>query len=268
MHIGKCRKKDVMIFKKNKDIIFFSLLKNLEKDPLLTPRLYRNIIPEWWNNVPVKSFNSDLNKEDLTIRICPGINDLFSNLIVMPMWLSGQIKVNDKNIDFINLSDKYGSLPLDLHPKFQLLDHADIKVGDRKVTHTIKVNTPWSIITPKGYSVFILPPLYNFNQNFTPMSGVVDTDIHHEINVPSLIHSNEESFSFKYGEPFITILPFKRTKYNMKIADSMSNINKKIIEAIDRFEYYGSDSGSYRKMQRDRDNNIRYNDKWIDGAVI
>lgn len=255
-----------MIFKKQKNIHFVSLIDQLENDEILSPKPYRNLLPSWWNSIPTKVLDNNSGKQEFTIRRCPGIIDFFSNFFVMPMWLTADVSVDNNQISFSNMNDKYNSLDWDQHPKWQLIDHADIYIGDRIVDHTIKINTPWSIITPKGYSVMILPPIYSFNKNFTPMPGVVDTDIHHEINIPSLVHSNGEPFKVKEGDPFVTIFPFKRTKYNISIVSKQLKYYDKLIESVNKFQDYGLENGAYRKMQKDRDN--KKNEKWIESTII
>jgi len=274
MHIGKFRKKKEMIFKKNKNIYFTSIVNNLDKDLDFCPKPYRNLLPDWWNNIPTKV--EQKNKDILfdlipTARICPAIVDFFSNLYIMPMWITSDIYNDNGKIIFNNLEDKYeciykNNLYWGEHSKQQLLEYTDFYVGNKKVENTIKIVTPWSIVTPKGYSILVIPPIYSFNQNFTPMPGIIDTDIHHEINIPSLFHSDNKSFKVKSGDPFITIMPFKRTKYNLNIKSNTSKMYDKLMEAIIEYESVGLESGVYRKMQKDRDSKTK-KEKWIEGKI-
>lgn len=242
------------MFNKKPEIKFINLQPELINKPLLEPKLYKEFLPDWWRDIPSK------HEDVLTIRRCPGITDFFSNMYVVPMWTDLKVYFN-KETDGLEINfKKSDSFPMwQRHDSKQLTDHTNIVIGDRAVETVIKIVSPWNIITPKGYSVLQIPLFYNFEQNYTILPGIFDTDIYHEINVPFLLHSNNKQIEFNEGQPLLAFIPFKRTKYNQK---NINANNKKytdylIEQASKLIDYnFGGKPNAYRKMQRDRDNGI------------
>jgi hypothetical protein len=81
-----------------------------------------------------------------------------------------------------------------------------------------KFVSPWSIITPKGYSCLFVAPL---NNNETPIKiipGVVDTDTYHsKINFPFIFEDNNFEGIVPAGTPIAQVIPFKRESFKMSI---------------------------------------------------
>jgi|14BtaG_2_1085337.scaffolds.fasta_scaffold62881_1 hypothetical protein len=84
-----------------------------------------------------------------------------------------------------------------------------------------KLNNPWCIKTPKGWSVQIKNPANNFENDIHILEGVVDTD---EYGVPILFPfvwtgSERGEFIIPKGTPIAQVIPFKREKVNLIISD-------------------------------------------------
>ena len=73
---------------------------------------------------------------------------------------------------------------------------------------------PWHVKTPPGYSSLIIAPFYQFIGDHTVMPAIIDTDEydHSQINLP--LYLNKTEASFKPGQPFAQIIPFKRDDWS------------------------------------------------------
>jgi hypothetical protein len=141
------------------------------------------------------------------------------------------------------------------HGDSQFLDYADASFNGVDGQFIFKAVSPWNIITPPGWSVLQLPLFYHFNKDWSVLPGVIDTDIHHEINQQVLYHGDGKEIEIKMGDPFVLYIPFKRSnKLKPEVRYQTAEEIKKF--KINRFTIAQSfiPNGTYRKMQRKRDN--------------
>ena len=85
-----------------------------------------------------------------------------------------------------------------------------------------KINNPWVIKTPPGYSCLFLPPLNNTTQDyFEIIPGIVHTDKYDNfINFPLVVNGEKYksiNMEIKKGLPYVQVIPFKREDWKMKI---------------------------------------------------
>jgi len=104
--------------------------------------------------------------------------------------------------------------PLGFHPVEQAPNHPQ-RSGTPH--HYPKWINPWSIKTPKGYSVLFTQPMHR-PADFTILPGIVDTD---EYDAPVNFHFvlNDPKFEgmIPAGTPMAQVIPFKREEWNMTI---------------------------------------------------
>lgn len=244
-----------MFWNKDPIIKFISIVPELEKETRLHPKPYKSFMPEWWSLIPNK-----LSNGEGTIKRCPGLADLFSQAYVVPMWMDVDVDfINEKELN-ITKNNNFVFPEWELHPADQLLDYTDINIGNNIVTHTLKIVSPWSIILPKGYSVLQLPVFYHFENRYSIMPGIMDSDVFHEANIPLLMHNNNEKLSFKEGDPLVMYIPFKRSKFKHLILGRQDKIYDKLIEGAELFLERSKDQNPYRKLQKERDNGTLYKD--------
>lgn len=81
-----------------------------------------------------------------------------------------------------------------------------------------KLNNPWMIKTPKGYSVLFTAPMHNPNGFFKVFPGIVDTDGYKAaVNFPFAMDDSEFSGLIPAGTPIVQVIPFKRDIWQMEI---------------------------------------------------
>jgi len=213
-----------------KKIIVTSNLPELLYDEEITPKPSKEFIPEWYKTVPVEVKNYQHNYKKLTdlrtVKACPSFTDVFKlgYVFVAPcdIWLN--ISENGKP----EWKVPHENFLVDLHPKAQFVDY----IPDKNLRYTFKFVSPFRVITPPGYSVMQLPMMYHYNKEFYVPYGIIDTDIHHEINQQICITTDDEVL-IKKGTPLCYLIPFKREKYKLSIEKY-----KKHYDRIMRSQYY------------------------------
>ena len=235
-----------MRFGKSDKIQFVSTVEGLESIEECLPKPAKYFIPKWF-----KDIKPDNNVH--TVRVCPSFPDYFSQGYIIPMW-------SDVNLKYIKETEEWRwqtpttEFVWDMHLNAQFLDHVDASFNGAKSQFVFKANSPWRIITPPGWSVLQLPLFYHFNQEWSVLPGVIDTDIHHDINQQLLYHGDGKEIQIKLGDPFVLYIPFKRsdklkheiryqTKKDIKI------FKKQNLNIMSKFK----PNGSYKKLQRKRD---------------
>ena len=236
-----------MSFKKNKiNIEFISTVKGLEMVEDAIPKPANKFLPEWWKNFPKANFNNG------NVRNCPSFPDFFSSGYVVPMWMDSLIKYN-KETDEWSASGSSSFENWTVHTNEQFIDYVDARTQGLSGNIVFKAACPWRIITPKGWSVLQLPLFYHFNKEFSVLPGIIDTDIHHQINQQVLYHGNNKDIYIPRGTPLAMYIPFKREKPNMLVRYMTDSDNARfIVDNIkNNTKFIGE--GAYRSMQRERD---------------
>jgi hypothetical protein len=229
------------MFKKSKPLIeFVSTLEGLESIKECLPRPTKGYIPDWFKNVP--------NLEN-TVKACPSFPDFFSQGFVLPMWM-------DSTIKYDSVTDRWSSESYfpnwDAHTNNQFMDFTKPYMQGKESNFVFKANCPWKLITPPGYSVLQLPLFYHFNQEFSVLPGIIDTDIYSEINQQILYHGEGNSVHISRGTPLAMYVPFKRTKYDLEIRYQTEKDRKLFVKKGLDFVTKAKGSGVYRGWQRDR----------------
>ena len=97
--------------------------------------------------------------------------------------------------------------------------------------HFIKIQNPWIIKTPPGYSCLFVPPLNNPKHDyFEIIPGIVHTDKYiSQINFPMVVNGEKYEkleMTIKRGMPYVQVIPFKRDDWKMKIKPFDENKQK------------------------------------------
>ena len=228
------------LFKKKPTIHFYTVADGL--DEVMPPVKASKFMPDWWKKIPK---NLKFNEIDYkgTVRNCPALPDLWQEGYVIRLWCDLYINVEeDGNYNWRTPDERFTFEHHD-HEQYNkwLPDHAKVKL-------VLKPDCPWRIKTDPGYSVMQLPLTYDFNPIFETLPGVVWTDTHHQIN-QQLIFKKAGRHLIQRGTPLAVYIPFKRTKYNMKITNF--NEESKKLENIFNTRIRGKFRGAYRERQRE-----------------
>ena len=220
--------------------IIFKAVDIITEDKLICPEPAKLHIPEWFLKLKL---NLQDNK-GFTIRGCMPFQDslmagyVLKNPIdqefnflketpqgVEDVWVnvSNEIRNNFKDKLFENIN--HGN---ETHPIDQLGGKEGgcpfVSMNQEKAFY--KILNPFSIILPKGYSCLLLPLLNRPDPRFTPLTGIVDDGNDLPPNFPIVIHK-KGTWLLKKGEPVISVIPFKREKWKMKIEKKTKHEHRK-----------------------------------------
>jgi hypothetical protein len=109
--------------------------------------------------------------------------------------------------------------PISFHPHIQAPELPG-KNGKHETLYYPKWMNPWSIKTPKGYSVLFTQPMHR-ESPFTILEGVVDTDTYNApVNFPFVLNDWGFEGLIPAGTPMAQVIPFKRDSWQMEIGDA------------------------------------------------
>lgn len=249
-----------MIFNKKDEplIKFVNVIPGLNMEENIIPYTAEKYYPHWWKDF---SFNDNNTP---TIKRCPAIPDFFSQGYIVPMWTDMKVESNLGHGEKASIEPAVKNNPFPMwsyHPAEQFIDGINFSISNRTPEMTLKISSPWYVVTPKGWSTLVLPLWYEFEKDYTIIPGIVDTDVLHQMNHPVIIHSNKNPVFFIKGSPFICYVPFKRTKTNMEFVTDNKKMSDYVLGQQSVWSKYRNESknqlGAYRRMQRERDKNER-----------
>ena len=191
---------------------------NLLEDCL--PKPAKDYIPEWWKEAPtIKTEKTWDGSIPGNMKVCPSFSDYFTKGYIVPMWVDSHLYCDSESGDW-KWKTADGKFGWDIHGNSQYLDYVDHKFLNKDSFFVFKIRLPWFVFTTKGYSLYQLPTFFHFNEDFSVVPGVRDTDVYHEMNIQLLIHSDKKEIFIPRGTPLAQYIPFKRekTRYNIKEA--------------------------------------------------
>jgi len=208
---------------------------------LMPPVPASQMIPEWFQNLAmdlprpdhkpfpvlgpiIKSWSSH------TIKKCPAVVDYFTEGYIIPLWSDIFIQRYGQEFHFETNHDQGIGSTIEFHNNDQVKTYP-FKRNDYK--NAVKFTSPWFFYTPPGWSTLFLPPLLHPNDDYTLFPGIVETDSFHQVNFPSIWHSEGDRI-LKRGSAFLHVIPFKREKH------------KHIVEEFSQKDYQNNSDESFR----------------------
>jgi len=181
------------------------------------PTLAKNTLPDWYKDSPSPNYKSSVfgehgEKLNVSIKMCIPFLDSITAGYIQKSWTDIHISMENGQIKY-----SYASQPQIL----ALRDNIHTPpMGFYQYEFVWKMY--WMAKVPKGYSVMITHPLNRNDLPFQTLSGVLDSDDFFSLgdyggDLPFYI---KEGFSgiIPKGTPIYQIIPFKRDKWNSKVA--------------------------------------------------
>jgi hypothetical protein len=209
------------------NVKFTSPIIGLAETKELHPQPSKNFIPKWFKDTPIDSpednkYISKVKPNLRTVKKCPSFMEIFHQgyTIVSPcdIWLKykdGQWEWKCSHPDITMNYFAYNAMAKYL-PK-----HSKDKV-------IFKLANPWYVMTPKGYSSYIVPMPYTYNYDWYVQYGIIHTDTIYNMNVPIVYTSEKEEVLIKQGTPLFQLVPFKRETSKLQIIKYTHKIDKEI----------------------------------------
>jgi hypothetical protein len=202
-----------------KEIVFFSTVKGLaETFPI---RLAKDVLPAWLQTARLEHIKGD--KRDQTIVRCPGIVDLLTTGYIISTWHDFDLSIDrDGKTYFVAPDERITKMLVDK-------DSLQMQQGDGMAKHLpkrpwshpniLKINTPWSVIAPKGLKFLMIPLPYTDAFEFESNIGILDPGYSTELNVQGYINLGPGKHSFKAGTPIAQLIPLSSENYKMIVRD-------------------------------------------------
>lgn len=180
-------------------------------DEKFSPQPASKFIPDWYKNLDSyigqeKKPNGDGNTT-ATIKRCIPVFDAIT---------AGYIIVSPADI-FVSQQDGKPYYEWSNHGliSFHGIEQAPEHPGRNGLPSYPKLNNPWAIKTPIGYSVLFTQPVHR-ESPFKILDGVVDTDRYFApVNFPFVLVDPTFEGMVPAGTPIAQVIPFKRDSWQM-----------------------------------------------------
>ena len=181
-----------------------------ETEELVPPPVpARTVIPDWYkesksyfdsNNI---SFDSNYNIQ-ATIKQCIPVLDALTAGYVQTSWTD--LYIEDKGDDFMFV--------MPTHPELvrqrSVAAFQKMPIPEGYHNPTLAWERCWGIKTPPGYSTLITTPFYREDLPFRCVTGIIDSDTHHEPGAISFYIKKGFTGIIPLGTPLFQMIPFKR----------------------------------------------------------
>lgn len=229
-------------FNKTPEIEFYTAPQLIDVIP--SPDVAGKFLPDWYKKLSKYYTGRTDNDEDIdekvknrklnqTVKWCIPFRDAMSTGYIIPAWADITIQVDrDPETNQLRarqfLGDQFEPT-LNSHPWVQLGDEATLKI-DKPVKSILKLESPWFIRTPIGYSIRVSNPPNGFHSNLHLFEGIIDTDAYNlRINFPLLWMGREEGmFTIRHGTPIGHVQMFKREKQKIVVRETRKEEEKKL----------------------------------------
>ena len=197
------------------------------------PQPAKNFMPDWYKKMPSDvKYDTDYNKipNFRTAKLCPNFSDIFNEGFVLPEQFDMWLIVHGDGVDDWIWKTSNSAFDIEMHGQGQLNNYLPNPI----VRQIFKLNYPWRIIVPKGYSIRQIPLFYDYNPDWHVAYGVLKADVVHEINLQICYTSKEEEVFIKAGEPLCYYVPFKREESKLVIDNNYDKYKAKIDGSMHR----------------------------------
>jgi len=180
-----------------------------------------SMLPDWYRgqSMYVDGQKAVTEKGDInhTVKACMPVLDAMTAGYIIPL-------PQDLSVEIEPSGERKYRWPSDVLT--QISSHSLGQVSSLPIESGVwspepmKLNNPWIIKTPPGYSTLFLHPLWREDLPFRCFSGFVDTDTYNfnPVNFPFLI-KNDFCGIIPAGTPMIQAIPIKRTSFVSMTAD-------------------------------------------------
>jgi hypothetical protein len=108
---------------------------------------------------------------------------------------------------------------------FQSMDQFQNHPYSRDINYAVRIVHPWSIKTPKGWSVLICEPQHHEPTPIITANGIVDTDNYSlPFNMFLKLRDPEFEGMIPAGTPFVQVIPFKRESWVSELGGEKERI--------------------------------------------
>jgi hypothetical protein len=148
---------------------------------------------------------------------------------------------------FQNQKDVFVST--EAHADFQYKEMKE-QFPDEWAQTLMKINSVWRFKAPKGYSVMIHDPFYQFNPIYETLSGIIDSDVYPFFNLFVAIKQKNLKFQIPFGQPIAQYVPIKRESIPYEVRSAtIEDVKQERVVTNALISSWGSSKG-YRRLTK------------------
>jgi len=191
-------------------------------DPIV-PAL--NALPKWYKDKKREVSVALPHERRGTMKACPAMFDSMTQGYIVPLWTDLYVEPSGNFINGIPIPQFYwcdgieGGNGEPLITMFELEAIEGMPGADKINLPAFKIDSPWILTTPKGYSTLFVAPFNNRDIMFEAISGIIHTDLTTiYLNIPFL-WTGPPDFKgvIKRGTPMVQLIPFKREEFEHEL---------------------------------------------------
>jgi len=223
------------------EIIFTDI--NNPEGVLQKPKPASEYIPQWYKDA--KSYTDISGKKAPTLDATPSA----TIKRCMPLWdlmTAGYIIETPYDIYVRQMPNgpyfQWGNQDA---IAFQSMEQFQNHPYSRDINYAVRIVHPWSIKTPKGWSILVCEPQHHEPGPIVCTNAIVDTD---EFSLPFNMFLKLRDPKFEgmipAGTPFVQVIPFKRESWTSKLGGEKekkkyeSDWNKFLTVFFDRYKKF------------------------------
>jgi hypothetical protein len=188
------------------------------------PKPAKDYIPEWYkkakphNNFENKAIPSLDGTPVSTIKKCMPVFDMMTAGYIIETPYDIYVRRTEGKPPYFQWGNNEAIV-------FQAMEQFQNHPYSRGINYAVRINIPWSIKTPKGWSIMVIEPQHHEPSPIECASGIVDTD---DFSIPFNMFLKLRDPNFEglipAGTPFVQIIPFKREKWISKLGGEKERI--------------------------------------------
>jgi hypothetical protein len=206
--------------------------------------------PEWWKRMDNIAYGKPeqtwgIPRPQATIKRCDGLIDLYKKAINIPLWSDFIIKIENRNITYINAGETDAKITFHDRAQFNIPEFEDF-------VHA-KVMVPWIFKEKTGVLFELCHPVWNnLNNlnNFTVMPGLLNYRDQGGAHCNMLIPAKKDNLIYlNAGEPIMQLIPI--TERPVKVVNHL--VSQEELHNLTQSGGYTSDwYGRYKKAVKRR----------------
>jgi hypothetical protein len=180
------------------------------------PKPAKEYIPEWYKKA--KAYTNEENKKIPSLDGRP-LGTVKRCMPLFDMMTAGYIMETPYDIYVHRIEgEPYFQWGNNEAIAFQTLEQFASHPSFCELNYAVRINIPWSIKTPKGWSILVMEPQHHELGPLECASGIVDTD---DFSIPFNMFLKLRNPNFEgmipAGTPFLQIIPFKREAWESEL---------------------------------------------------
>jgi len=187
-----------------------------EENVLPKPKPSSQYIPQWYKDA--KSYLSEDGKKvpsldgtpNSTVKRCMPLWDMMTAGYILETPYDIYVRQTPEGPYF-----QWGEMQAIV---FQSMDQFQNHPYSRDINYAVRIVVPWSIKTPKGWSIMVMEPQHREPGPIVCASGIVDTD-DYSLPFNMFLKLRDPNFEgmIPAGTPFLQIVPFKRESWELRL---------------------------------------------------